>query len=81
MQNHTTTSTREALAKDVDTLKTTATQVVQDVKDHASAHVDQAKQRVTDTIQSAQDRLTENPWTLLGIGFGIGVIVGLRLRR
>jgi ElaB/YqjD/DUF883 family membrane-anchored ribosome-binding protein len=81
MQNHTTSSTREALVKDVDTLKSNAAQVVQDVKDHASAHVDQAKQRVTDTIQSAQDRLTDQPWTLLGIGFGVGLIVGLRLRR
>ena len=81
MQNHTTDSTRAALQKDVDKLKRNAVEVAQDVKDHATAHVDQTRKQVTDTIQSVRDNVADKPWTLLGVGFAVGVLVGLRLRR
>lgn len=80
MENHSSSDTREALHKDVDKLKRNAAQVVQDVRDHASAHVDETRQRVTDSIQSVKENLTDQPWTLLGIGFVAGLIVGLKLR-
>jgi len=81
MENHTTSDTRAALLKDVDKLKRNAVQVAQDVREHATAHVDETKQRVSDTVQSLRDNLTEQPLTLLGIGFAVGLLVGLRLRR
>ncbi len=80
MQNHTTDATRQNLIKDVDKLKGTAVKVAQDVKEHAAAHVDQARQQVTDKIQSVRDNFAEKPWTLVGIGFAVGLLVGLRLR-
>jgi ElaB/YqjD/DUF883 family membrane-anchored ribosome-binding protein len=79
MQNHT-SETRQALVKDVDKLKQNAVQIAQDVRDHASAHVDETKQRVTDTYVNAREALTENPLAILGIGFVLGLIVGLKLR-
>jgi ElaB/YqjD/DUF883 family membrane-anchored ribosome-binding protein len=81
MENHSPSETRDVLLKDVDQLKRSAVQIAHDVRDHATAHVDQTKQRVTDTFQSMSDTLTEKPWTLLGIGFAVGLVVGLRLRR
>jgi ElaB/YqjD/DUF883 family membrane-anchored ribosome-binding protein len=80
MENHT-SQTREALLKDVDKLKRNAGQVVQDVKDHASAHVDETRQRVTDTLQSVRESVTDQPLALLGIGFVAGLLIGLRLAR
>ena len=81
MENHTTSKTREALFQDVDKLKRDAVQVAQDVRNHATAHVDETKQRVTHAIQTARETLTTHPLTLLGIGFGIGLILGVRIRR
>jgi ElaB/YqjD/DUF883 family membrane-anchored ribosome-binding protein len=81
MENHTTDSTRKTLLKDVDELKRDAVQVAQDVKDHATAHVNQTKQQVVDKIQSVRDNFAEKPWTLIGIGFAVGLLVGVRLRR
>jgi len=80
MENHT-TKTREALLQDVAALKRNAAQVAQDVREHASAHVDQTKQRVTDTILTVRESAVSHPFSLLGIGFVFGFIVGLRLRR
>jgi len=76
-----TTKTREALLHDVDKLKSTAFKVADDVRNHANAHVNQAKARVTDTFQSARDTLTANPLALLGIGFAAGLFFGFRFRR
>jgi ElaB/YqjD/DUF883 family membrane-anchored ribosome-binding protein len=79
MQNHT-SETRQTLVNDVDKLKRNAVQVAQDVRDHASAHVGETKQRVTDTYVTARETLTDNPLAILGIGFVLGLIVGLKLR-
>jgi hypothetical protein len=48
MENHSISDTRAAISKDVENLKRDAAQIAQDVKEHASAHVGQAKQRVSD---------------------------------
>ena len=82
MQNHNSvTKTRDVLMKDVDKLKENAVQVAKDVRSHASAHVDETKQRVNDTIQSFQNELTTRPLTVLGVGFALGFFFGLRFRR
>ena len=81
MKNHSTSDTRKALLEDVDQLKRSATQIAQDVRDHASAHVDETKERVSDLFEAAKENLTTHPLTLLGIGFGVGLLFGLRLRR
>jgi len=81
MENHATTKTRETLLHDVDKLKRTAAQVAQDVRDHATAHVDETKQRVTDTFETVRENLVTHPLSLLGIGFVVGLFFGLRISR
>jgi ElaB/YqjD/DUF883 family membrane-anchored ribosome-binding protein len=81
MENHTTSKTRQALLHDVDKLKRNAVQVAEDVRDHASAHVDETKQRVTDAIQTVRENLTTHPLALLGVGFTVGFLLAFRFRR
>ena len=83
MQNHTSSSskTRDVLLKDVDKLKQDAVQVAKDVRNHATAHVDETKQRVNDTLQNFQNELTTHPFTVLGVGFALGFLFGLRFSR
>jgi hypothetical protein len=81
MENHTTSQTRDALLQDVGKLKRNAAQVAQDVKDHAAAHVDETKQRVTDTVLTIRESLTTHPLSLLAVGFVVGLLLGFRLRR
>jgi ElaB/YqjD/DUF883 family membrane-anchored ribosome-binding protein len=81
MENHTTSKTRQTLLHDVDKLKRNAVQVAQDVREHAAAHVDETKQRVNDTFLTLQENLTTHPLALLGIGFAVGLLLGLRVRR
>lgn len=76
-----TAKTRDALVKDVENLKKNAAQVVQDVREHANAHVDETKKRVTDTIQGMQKSMTTHPVALLGIGLLIGFLFGRRFTR
>jgi ElaB/YqjD/DUF883 family membrane-anchored ribosome-binding protein len=76
-----TTKTREALIEDVDKLKKNAVQVANDFRNHATAHVDETKQRVTDTIETVRENLTTHPAALLGVGFALGLLFGLRFRR
>jgi len=72
----TTTQTRDALIHDIDKLKNNASQVAQDLRNHASAHLDERRHQ----IESVRDNLVARPFTLLGIGFGVGLLLGLRLR-
>jgi len=81
MENPTTSKTRETLLRDVGKLQRNAVQVAQDVRDHATARVDETKQRVTDTILSARENLTTHPFTIFGIGFAVGLFFGFRFRR
>ena len=81
MENLTTSKTREALLQDVGKLKRDAVRVAQDVQDHAVAHVDETKQKVSDAILTVRDTLTTHPMSLLGVGFAVGLLVGFRFRR
>jgi ElaB/YqjD/DUF883 family membrane-anchored ribosome-binding protein len=81
MKNNTTTDTRQALVNDVNRLKGDALQVAQDVRDHANAHVDETRQRVTDTYLSVREDVISHPLSLLGVGFVLGLVMGFRLRR
>jgi ElaB/YqjD/DUF883 family membrane-anchored ribosome-binding protein len=79
MQNRLSAKTREALVQDVGTLKRDAVRVVQDVREHAHAHVDETRERVTDTVETVRQKLVANPLYLIGFGFGVGLLFGLRL--
>ena len=81
MQTSPTKKTRDVLLHDVDKLKSNAIQVAQDVRDHATAHVDKTKQRVSDTILTVRESLATHPMTLFGIGFAVGLLVGFQIRR
>ena len=81
METPKTSKTRETLLHDVDKLKRNAVQVAHDVRDHATAHVDETKKRVADTIETARESLTTHPVLLLGIGLFVGFLLGLRVRR
>jgi ElaB/YqjD/DUF883 family membrane-anchored ribosome-binding protein len=81
METSTTSKTRQTLIHDVDKLKRNAVQVAQDVRDHATAHVDETKQRVSDTILTVRENLVSHPLTLLGVGFVFGLLLGFQLRR
>ena len=79
MQNRLTTKTGEALFHDVDLLKNDAVRVVRDVREHANAHVEQTRQRMSDTFATVRERLAANPLYLIGFGFALGLLLGLRL--
>jgi ElaB/YqjD/DUF883 family membrane-anchored ribosome-binding protein len=83
MENHTNPVARtgETLVKDVNKLKTNVVQIAQDVRDHASAHVDDKKQRVQAAFQSAQEQINAHPLTLLAIGVFVGFLLGVRFNR
>ena len=79
MQNRLTTKTGAALLQDVDRLKHDAARVVQDVREHATAHVTETRQYVTGALDSARERVARNPLYVLGLGFALGLLLGLRL--
>jgi ElaB/YqjD/DUF883 family membrane-anchored ribosome-binding protein len=81
MEDHMTDKTRDTLLKDVGKLKRDAVQIAQDVRDHATAHVDETKQKVTDGLQAVRDHLNTHPLAVLGVVFAAGVLFGLRMRR
>jgi len=81
MNSLTTSQTRKTLLKDVGNLKRDAVQIAQDVQDHASAHVDETRQRVSETINTVRETLVANPFALLGVGFAIGLFLGIRFSR
>jgi ElaB/YqjD/DUF883 family membrane-anchored ribosome-binding protein len=88
MENHLTSQTRQTLVKDIGKLKDNAlqlkenaVQVAQDVKSHATAHVTDTKQRLVDTVVTTREYFTAHPLSLLGAGFVVGLIFGLRIRR
>ena len=81
MTNSTTSKTRAALLHDVDKLKHNAVQVAEDVREHATAHVDATKQRVTDAFQNVREDVLNRPLFLVGVGLVLGLLLGSRLRR
>ena len=75
------TSTRDTLLKDTDTLKRDAGQVVDDVKKHATSHVDAVKDNVNETFDSAYDYLRDHPLQLAGTALLVGFVLGSFRRR
>ena len=76
MTNNTLISTRETLIKDADHLKQDAGQIVEDVKKHASAHVDAVKDKVNDTFDLARNCVKEHPLKLLAGALLVGFLIG-----
>ncbi len=81
MTNNTITSTRETLIKDADHLKRDAGQIVQDVKKHASAHVDAVKDRLNDTFDLLRNGVKEHPLKLIAGSFLVGFLIGTFRRK
>ena len=81
MTNDNITSTRHALIKDTDHLKQDAGQLVEDVKKHASAHVDAVKDKVNDTFDSARDCVKEHPLKVVSVAFLVGFLIGTFRRK
>jgi ElaB/YqjD/DUF883 family membrane-anchored ribosome-binding protein len=81
MTNNKITSTRETLINDTDTLKRDAGQIVEDVKNHAYAHVDVAKDSVNDTFDLARDYVKERPLRVVGVALFIGFLIGTFRRK
>jgi ElaB/YqjD/DUF883 family membrane-anchored ribosome-binding protein len=81
MTNNTITSTRDTLIKDTDHLKQDAGRIVEDVKKHASAHVDAVKDKVNDTFDLARNFAKEHPLKLAGTALFIGFLIGTFRRK
>jgi len=81
MTKDTLASTRDALIKDTDHLKRDAGQIVQDVKKHASAHVDAVKDKANDTFDLARDFAKEHPLKLVAAALFVGFIIGTFRRK
>ena len=81
MTKDTLTSTRDAIIKDTDHLKRDAGQIVEDVKKHASAHVEAVKDKVNDTFDLARNFAKEHPLKLAATAFVVGFIIGTFRRK
>ena len=81
MTNDKITNTRETLIKDTDHLKQDAGQLVEDVKKHASAHVDVAKDTVNIAFNQAHNYVRERPFHVAAIAFFIGFLIGIFRRK
>jgi len=81
MTKDTISSTRDALIKDTDHLKRDAGQIVEDVKKHASAHVNAVRNKANDTFDLARNLAKEHPLKLVVAALFIGFIVGTFRRK
>jgi ElaB/YqjD/DUF883 family membrane-anchored ribosome-binding protein len=81
MTNDKLTSTRETLIKDTEHLKQDAGQIVEDLKKHASAHVDAVKDKVNGTFDIARDCVKEHPLKVVSVALLIGFIIGTFRRK
>jgi ElaB/YqjD/DUF883 family membrane-anchored ribosome-binding protein len=81
MTNDTITSTRNTLIKDTDHLKQDAEQIVEDVKKHASAHVNAVKDKANDTFDFARNCAKEHPLKLAAGALLIGFLIGTFRRK
>lgn len=73
--------TRQALVDDAVELKRNVGQIAQDVKEHATAHVDFVKDRANDSYQRACDHARENPLHLIAAAFFFGLVIGFTRRK
>jgi ElaB/YqjD/DUF883 family membrane-anchored ribosome-binding protein len=81
MTNDKITATRETLIHDTDTLKRDAGQIVEDVKNHAHAHVDVAKETVNNALNQAHDYVKERPFHVAAVALFIGFLIGTFRRK
>jgi ElaB/YqjD/DUF883 family membrane-anchored ribosome-binding protein len=81
MTKDTLTSTRDALFKDADHLKQDAGQIVEDVKKHASAHVDVVKDRMNHALDVARTCVQEHPLKVVSVALLIGFLIGTFRRK
>ena len=81
MTNGKITATRETLLNDAGTLKRDAAQIVDDVKNHAYAHVDAAKDTVNTVFDQARDYVKERPLHVAAAAFFIGFLIGTFRRK
>jgi len=81
MTKDTLTSTRDAIIKDADHLKQDAGQIVEDVKKHASAHVDAVKDKVNNAFDLARNCVKEHPLKLVAGALLLGFLVGTFRRK
>jgi len=81
MTKDTLTSTRNALIEDADHLKRDAGQIVEDVKKHATAHVDAVKDKVNDTFDLARKCVNEHPLKLVAGALLLGFLIGTFRRK
>jgi len=81
MTNNKITDTRETLIKDTDHLKKDAGKIIEDVKKHASAHVEVVKDQVKDTFDLARDFVKERPLHFAAAALFIGFLIGTFRRK
>jgi len=81
MTNDKITATREALINDTDALKRDAGQIVEDVKSHAYAHVDAAKDTVNNVFNQAHEYVKERPFHVAAVALFIGFLIGTFRRK
>ena len=81
MTNDKLTSTRETLIKDTEHLKQDAAKIVDDVKKHATAHVDVVKDTVNHTLDVARTCVQEHPLKVVSVALLIGFIIGTFRRK
>ena len=81
MTNDNITSTRDSLIKDTDHLKRDAGQIVEDVKKHASAHVNAVRDKANNTFDLARNFAKEHPLKLAATAFFVGFIIGTFRRK
>ncbi len=81
MTKDTITSTRDALIKDTDHLKRDAGQLVEDVKKHATAHVEAVKDTASDAFDLARNYAKEHPLKLAAAALFIGFLMGTFRRK
>jgi ElaB/YqjD/DUF883 family membrane-anchored ribosome-binding protein len=74
-------ATRDALVSDASKLKENVGQIAQDMKDHATAHVDFVWDKASDTIQRISDYARQNPLHLAGAAFALGLFLGYTRRK
>jgi ElaB/YqjD/DUF883 family membrane-anchored ribosome-binding protein len=81
MTNDKITSTRETLIKDTNHLRQDAGQIVEDVKNHAHAHVDAVKDKANNAVELVHDYAKEHPFHLAAIALFIGFFIGTFRRK
>jgi ElaB/YqjD/DUF883 family membrane-anchored ribosome-binding protein len=65
----------------IDAVRSRATESVQQAKRRIGELEDEALQAVRDTAEATQDYVKKNPWQSMGIAAGVGLLMGLLLRR